>query len=246
MTTDNLCAADYLIDLVALVFDVETDSSIYNTAYELINKYMEKHSKPEDDEKIKNILFDYFFAKSKKEGLSSTCIECMIKFASSKEHFARIFECFEAQPQAFNVVQVYSLIEMLLAINYGEQFDRTAYNILMEHVKAEDQTDMLASKLLQFEVMELQPEKRLQELEKYMLNKDQKISASQLDSFAAGFNSKYLSLDVRRAYYQKYFDLLVESFKHSTNMYAAVYFSLISEIDSRIDANKRPARICQS
>ncbi len=222
MTTDKLCPADYLIDLVAKIFEVEKDATIYNTAYDLINKFMEKYSTSEDDDKIRRILFDFFFHKSITESLSTTSIECMAKFASTKEHFEKIYEFFQDQPTAFNIGQVYTLIEILLALNYGEQFDRTSYNKLIEYVKAEDQTDTLGKKLLQFEVMELPPDKRPEELERYMLNKDQKISANQLDSFSAGFNSKYLPIEVRRAYYDKFFELLVESTKHNTNMYSAV------------------------
>jgi hypothetical protein len=45
---------------------------------------MDVKATPEEEERIKKLLFGYFLNKAKEIGLTSTNIECLIRYASTK------------------------------------------------------------------------------------------------------------------------------------------------------------------
>ena len=57
-----------------------------------------------------------------------------------------------------------------------------------------------------------------------MHNKDKKLSASELDEFIGGFNSRFLPVEVKREYYGQYFAQLADSLRSNSNMYSQVVF----------------------
>ena len=57
-----------------------------------------------------------------------------------------------------------------------------------------------------------------------MQNKDKKLSASELDEFIGGFNSRFLPVEVKREYYGQYFAQLADSLRSNSNMYSQVVF----------------------
>lgn len=110
----------------------------------------------------------------------------------------------------------------MLGFNYGGNFDEGAFDKVIQNIKTRDMTDNLGNKLKQFEIMKLSKEKRLEELERYMLNCGKQLSAVDLETFASGFNSKYLPLEVKREYYDRYFSLLADALRNNTNQYSMV------------------------
>lgn len=104
-------------------------------------------------------------------------------------------------------------------------YDETAYEKIIQHTKTMDKGDTFLSKMRQFEVMKLDQAKRLEELDRFMINKDKKLSTGQLDEFIAGFNSRFMPIKVKRGYLERYFAQLADSLRSNSNMYSQVVLS---------------------
>ena len=131
-----------------------------------------------------------------------------------------ILEFYNQSPTSFSIGQHYNLIEMILGLGYEQQLDKDTLDKLWNNVKSMDGSDKLKQKEKEFEIMKLDRKGRLEALERYMTNKDNKISAQELDNFCSGFTSRFLPIEVRREYYQAYFDHLLPALRKNTNMYA--------------------------
>ena len=225
MVLVHACSSDYLINLVTTIFATEAESTIYNNAYELITDYMSNHAEKEVENKIKTVLFDHFINKAQTTKLNTTTIECLLRFVHSKENSEKILSIFEIDCETFTLAHCYTLAEMILGYNYGQVYDETTYEKIIQHTKTMDKGDTFLSKMRQFEVMKLDQAKRLEELDRFMINKDKKLSTGQLDEFIAGFNSRFMPVEVKRGYLDRYFAQLADSLRSNSNMYSQVVLS---------------------
>ena len=176
-----------------------------------------------DCKSTKRPLFDHF--KSKAEAtLHTSSVECMPKFASTIENCQEVLIIYNANPLSFNLGQTYTLLEMMLGLGYGEDTFGDSADKILESLKNKDKTDNLISNMKKYEAMRLAADARQQVMKEYMQNNGQKYSAADMESFASGFTSRFLSLDLRRQYYNNFFESLIPALKSNTNMYANLKF----------------------
>jgi hypothetical protein len=148
----------------------------------------------------------------------------MLRFASTIENCQEVLIIYNANPLSFNLGQTYTLLEMILGLGYaGDTFGDSADKIL-ESLKNKDKTDTLISNIKKYDAMRLPADARQQVMKEYMQNNGQKFSAADMEIFASGFTSRFLPLDLRRQYYNDFFDSLIPALKSNTNMYAKVKF----------------------
>ena len=195
---------------------------MYNHAYELIVDYMTTIATPEDVAEVSPALFDLFHKRAKSTTLTSSTMECLIRFCCKKEHSSIILELYDKNPDSFNLGQTYNLIEMLIGYNYGDSSAEDRISALIEAVKQKDHTDTFDNNLKKYAAVRLSPEQRLVQLKEFMLNESNKYSAGEVGFFAQGFTSRFLPREVKRQYYETFFDNLLPALKKNSNMYSKV------------------------
>lgn len=152
----------------------------------------------------------------------------MLKFASTIDDCKDIIKMYQDHPDSFNLGQSYILLEMMYGLSYGQQSQFDDFEVkLLDIVKNKDKTDTLAHNLKKYDIMRLSTDDRLSTLIDYMLNKDNKYSAADIDIFSSALASRFISLDIRRQYYSILFNNIMQSIDNNTNMYTRVNISLI-------------------
>lgn len=157
----------------------------------------------------------------------------MLKFATTSADCESILAIYKSSSSAFNLGQTYLLIEMMLGLGYGNDTFKDCADDLIESVKIRDKTDVLSVNLKKFDAMRLTEDIRSKTMVKYMVNEGHMYSAADMETFACGFTSKYLPIDVRRKYYKDYFASLIGALRVNSNMYVKKMILGLTPVDDR-------------
>lgn len=164
-------------------------------------------------------------------------IECLLRYATSIEDCKTIYALYSSSSISFNKTQKYTIVEMMHGFGYQTNSFSMEIEEILETLKIEDKTDLLTFNLHKFKTMALLPEERISTLKDYMLNPEGKYSAADIETFSSGFTSRFLPKEVKREYYDVYFDNLLDSIGRNPNMYIKVVTSY-EETDSWFDSYK--------
>ena len=156
------------------------------------------------------------------DGASTSSIECSLKFCTKKEGANDLLGLYEAKPISFNLSQAYTLIEMLLGFNYGDELIESKVKSILDEIHQRDKTDTFDTQMNKFAVMRMDSGKRKSALNSYMMNESSKYSAKDMSVFAEGFTSRFLPIELKREYYDSYFESLTVAVRNNSGMYNRV------------------------